>query len=97
MKRRDPILLGVWELPTQVFLDAPCFFMKTSSQTRFAELGIFVHAHHPFSFRDTLRGPHSQLRHPRAKLCRRALHGKTSSFSKPAEIPFQFILWYAVS
>src|ERR1700743_1378697 len=73
MKRIDTALPDVWIIEPTVWRDERGFFFESYQEMKFRELGIhvrFVQDNHAKSGQGTLRGLHSQMVRPQAKLCR---------------------------
>ena len=73
MKALSTTLADVLILEPKVLGDDRGFFMESYNRQKFSELGIheeFVQDNHSFSFRNTLRGLHYQVRHAQGKLIR---------------------------
>lgn len=64
---------GVIVIEAQVFRDERGFFLESFHRKKYAEAGIdasFAQDNHSKSIKGTLRGLHTQLRHPQGKLIR---------------------------
>ncbi len=73
MRIVETALCGVLIVEPDVYRDGRGYFLETFHQRKYAEAGIpgpFVQDNHSFSGRGTLRGLHTQLRHPQGKLVR---------------------------